>query len=81
MLTAPVKGDDVPTVVAGVNQDRIVAEESIYSAASCTTNAIVPVLRVMNDAFGIQVRFMSDQLLPCGVHISSRLTYFNSLDT
>ena len=58
ILTAPAKGGDIPTVVAGVNDDRVVAGESIYSAASCTTNAIVPVLKIMNDAFGIQVRIL-----------------------
>jgi len=52
LLTAPGKGD-IPNVVAGVNNDLIVAEEKIFSAASCTTNAIVPVLKVINDRFGI----------------------------
>ena len=52
ILTAPGKGD-VPNVVAGINDELIVAEESVYSAASCTTNAIVPVLKAVNDRFGI----------------------------
>ena len=52
LLTAPGKGD-VPNVVTGINDELITPEETIYSAASCTTNAIVPVLKVMNDRFGI----------------------------
>jgi len=52
LLTAPGKGD-VPNVVFGVNNDLITAEENIFSAASCTTNAIVPVLKAINDRFGI----------------------------
>jgi glyceraldehyde 3-phosphate dehydrogenase len=52
ILTAPGKGD-IPNIVAGVNNDLISAGETIYSAASCTTNAIVPVLKAVNDRFGI----------------------------
>jgi glyceraldehyde 3-phosphate dehydrogenase len=52
ILTAPGKGD-VPNVVAGVNNELVVPTESVFSAASCTTNAIVPVLKAVNDRFGI----------------------------
>ncbi|GAB7024894.1 glyceraldehyde-3-phosphate dehydrogenase [Geotalea toluenoxydans] len=52
ILTAPGKGD-IPNVVAGVNNELITAEEPLFSAASCTTNAIVPVLKAVNDRFGI----------------------------
>lgn len=52
LLTAPGKGD-IPNVVSGVNNELITAGESIFSAASCTTNAIVPVLKAVNDRFGI----------------------------
>lgn len=52
ILTAPGKGD-IPNVVAGVNNELIVPEEQIFSAASCTTNAIVPVLKAVHDRFGI----------------------------
>lgn len=52
LLTAPGKG--IPNVVHGVNQDQInPKEDTIISAASCTTNAISPILKVMNDHFGI----------------------------
>ena len=52
ILTAPGKGD-IPNVVAGVNEDLIADPERIFSAASCTTNAIVPVLKALNDRFGV----------------------------
>jgi glyceraldehyde 3-phosphate dehydrogenase len=52
ILTAPGKGD-IPNVVAGVNDDLITDQEQIFSAASCTTNAIVPVLKALNDRYGI----------------------------
>lgn len=52
ILTAPGKGD-IANVVAGVNNELITPNEQIFSAASCTTNAIVPVLKAVNDRFGI----------------------------
>lgn len=53
LLTAPGKG--VPNIVHGVNHaDYDPDEERIYSAASCTTNAITPILKVINDSFGIK---------------------------
>ncbi|HEY1024790.1 MAG TPA: glyceraldehyde-3-phosphate dehydrogenase [Sphingobacteriaceae bacterium] len=53
LLTAPGKGD-VPNIVFGINDDDHSANETIYSAASCTTNAIVPVLKIVEDTFGIE---------------------------
>ncbi len=54
ILTAPGKGD-VPNFVSGVNTaDLADVEDKIIAAASCTTNAIVPVLKVINDEFGIK---------------------------
>ncbi|MFT5289855.1 MAG: glyceraldehyde 3-phosphate dehydrogenase [Planctomycetota bacterium] len=52
LLTAPGKGD-IKNVVFGVNDDAISEDENIVSAASCTTNAITPVLRAVLDGFGI----------------------------
>ena len=53
LLTAPGKG--VPNIVHGVNQkDYNPDEVSIFSAASCTTNAITPVLKVLEDSFGVE---------------------------
>lgn len=53
LLTAPGKGE-IKNIVFGVNSDDI-AGEKIISAASCTTNAITPVLKVLNDEYGIEV--------------------------
>ncbi|MDO8969166.1 MAG: glyceraldehyde-3-phosphate dehydrogenase, partial [Saprospiraceae bacterium] len=54
LLTAPGKGD-IPNVVYGVNNRQFdVNSENIWSAASCTTNAIVPVLAVINKTLGIE---------------------------
>ncbi len=52
MLTAPGKGD-IKNIVHGVNNDIITADDQIISAASCTTNAIVPPLKALSDKFGI----------------------------
>ena len=53
ILTAPGKGD-IPNIIYGVNNDAICPEENLFSAGSCTTNAIVPVLHVMHGRFGIE---------------------------
>ncbi|TDQ08158.1 glyceraldehyde-3-phosphate dehydrogenase [Pedobacter metabolipauper] len=54
LLTAPAKGD-IPNIVTGINDLHINFDaESILSNASCTTNAIVPILKVIDDAFGIE---------------------------
>ena len=52
LLTAPGKGD-IPNVVYGVNSELLETGETILSAASCTTNAIVPTLKAVSDKFGI----------------------------
>lgn len=53
LLTAPGKGD-IPNIVYGVNQETLeLDEETIFSAASCTTNAIVPILKTIDDGLGI----------------------------
>lgn len=52
LLTAP--GKEVPNIVFGINQGTLdVENEKIYSAASCTTNAISPILKVVQDKYGI----------------------------
>jgi glyceraldehyde 3-phosphate dehydrogenase len=52
LLTAPGKGD-VPNIVHGVNHLDVNGDEKVLSCASCTTNAIVPPLKAMEDEFGI----------------------------
>lgn len=52
LLTAPGKGD-IPNVVHGINHKEYKKDETVFSAASCTTNAIVPVLAVIEKTLGI----------------------------
>lgn len=52
LLTAPAKGD-IKNIVHGINDDMIEASDTILCAASCTTNAIVPPLKVIHDTYGI----------------------------
>jgi len=52
ILTAPGKGD-IKNIVAGINDQDIQQNDQILSAASCTTNAIVPVLKAADDEYGI----------------------------
>lgn len=53
VVTAPMK-DDTLTIVRGVNDDRLTADIDIVSNASCTTNAIAPVIKVIDAVFGIE---------------------------
>ncbi|WP_428244280.1 glyceraldehyde-3-phosphate dehydrogenase [Gynuella sp.] len=53
LLTAPGKGD-LKNIVYGINHNTIEESDRIVSAASCTTNAITPILKVINDTYGIQ---------------------------
>ena len=58
ILTVPPK-DDMETVVLGVNEERITPEVTAYSNASCTTNCLAPLAKVLNDAFGIEKGLMT----------------------
>ena len=53
ILTAPAKGD-LKNIVYGINDDILADNDSIISAASCTTNAIVPILKAVNDEYKIK---------------------------
>jgi len=53
ILTAPGKGD-LKNIVYGINDHQMTDDDKIITAASCTTNAIAPVLKVINDKFGIE---------------------------
>jgi len=78
LLTAP--GKEIPNVVYGINQGTLdIENEKIYSAASCTTNAISPILKVINDKYGIVKghietvhAYTNDQNLLDNMHKSSR---------
>ncbi len=54
VLTVPAKDEVDATVVLGVNTDSLQPDDQVISNASCTTNCLAPVAKVMNDAFGIK---------------------------
>jgi glyceraldehyde 3-phosphate dehydrogenase len=58
LVSAPADGADL-TVVYGVNDDKITSEDKVISNASCTTNCLAPVAKVLHDAFGIEKGLMT----------------------
>ncbi len=73
LISAP--GKDCPMIVPGVNMETADRNEKIFSLASCTTNCLAPVMKVLQDNFGVQKGFMttihaytSDQKLLDGSH-------------
>ncbi|NNF32960.1 MAG: type I glyceraldehyde-3-phosphate dehydrogenase [Saprospiraceae bacterium] len=52
LISAPGKGDGIKTVVLGVNGDTLTGDETIISNASCTTNCLAPVVKVIHDNWG-----------------------------
>jgi glyceraldehyde 3-phosphate dehydrogenase len=59
IISAPSKGDDVKTIVYGVNHDILSKDDDVISIGSCTTNCLAPVAKVLNDVFGIEQGFMT----------------------
>lgn len=59
VLSAPGKGDDIKTIVLGVNDDNLDISTKIFSNASCTTNCFAPVVKLINDNWGIKVGSMT----------------------
>lgn len=59
VISAPAKGDGAKTVVLGVNEDVVDSKDVILSNASCTTNCIAPVMKVLEDEFGIEKAMMT----------------------
>ncbi|GJQ33516.1 MAG: glyceraldehyde-3-phosphate dehydrogenase [Ignavibacteriaceae bacterium] len=59
ILTVPAKGDIDATVVLGVNDDVLKGDEIVVSNASCTTNCLAPMVKVLNDAFGVEKGYMT----------------------
>jgi glyceraldehyde 3-phosphate dehydrogenase len=58
VISAPAKGEDL-TVVMGINDSSYDGSQNILSNASCTTNCVAPMLKVLNDRFGVETGFMS----------------------
>lgn len=59
VISAPAKGDDIKTVVLGVNDAQITDDDKILSNASCTTNCLAPMAKVLDDAFGIEKGYIT----------------------
>ena len=74
LISAPA-GNDLPTIVYGVNHETLTSEDNIISAASCTTNCLAPMAKVLNDYREVRTGFMTtihaytgDQMLLDGPH-------------
>ena len=59
VISAPAKGEGAKTIVIGVNEDTVTEDDKIISNASCTTNCIAPVMKVLEDTFGIEKALMT----------------------
>lgn len=59
VISAPAKGPGAKTVVLGVNEEVVTADDDIISNASCTTNCIAPVMKILEDNFGIDKAMMT----------------------
>ncbi|MDX1640489.1 MAG: type I glyceraldehyde-3-phosphate dehydrogenase [Balneolaceae bacterium] len=76
IISAPAKGADIQTIVLGVNDDEIDKSNTIFSNASCTTNCLAPMVKVLDENFGgVEKGFMTtihaytgDQALVDGPH-------------
>jgi glyceraldehyde 3-phosphate dehydrogenase len=58
LVSAPADGADL-TIVYGVNHDKLTKDHKVVSNASCTTNCLAPVAKVLNDTVGIETGFMT----------------------
>jgi glyceraldehyde 3-phosphate dehydrogenase len=59
LISAPAKEDSVKTIVYGVNDDKLSKDDKIISVGSCTTNCLAPVVKILNDAIGIEKGLMT----------------------
>ena len=59
IISAPAKSEGVPTIVMGVNQETLKPEDTVVSNASCTTNCLAPIAKVVNDSFGLAEGLMT----------------------
>ena len=59
VISAPASGEVDATVVLGVNDDTLTGDEQVVSNASCTTNCLAPLVKVLDDAFGVEKGFMT----------------------
>ena len=75
LISAPAQGDGVQTIVLGVNDEQLDRRANVFSNASCTTNCLAPVMKILHDNYGVRVGAMttihaytSDQLIQDGPH-------------
>jgi glyceraldehyde 3-phosphate dehydrogenase len=59
ILTVPAKGEIDATIVMGVNDDQLRPEHRLVSNASCTTNCLAPIAKILDEAFGLEEGFMT----------------------
>jgi glyceraldehyde 3-phosphate dehydrogenase len=59
LLSAPAKSQDIPSVVLGVNEKALETKEKIIDNASCTTNCLAPITKILHENFNIQNGFMT----------------------
>lgn len=59
IISAPAKGDNVKTIVYGVNDGALNKDDVVISVGSCTTNCLAPIAKALNDAIGIEKGFMT----------------------
>ena len=59
VISAPAKGEGAKTIVLGVNEDDVTVDDQIISNASCTTNCIAPVMKILEDNIGIEKAMMT----------------------
>ena len=59
VISAPAKGEGAKTIVLGVNEGGVTKEDKILSNASCTTNCIAPIMKVLEDNFGVKKAMMT----------------------
>jgi len=91
LISAPGKGADIQTIVLGVNDQELDRRHNVFSNASCTTNCLAPVVKVLDENFGIQYGSMttihgytSDQNIQDGPHSDlrrARAAAFNIVPT
>lgn len=59
VISAPGKGEDIKTIVLGVNDHTLTKEDNLVSNASCTTNCLAPLVKVLDDEWGIEKGFVT----------------------
>ncbi|MDX9913442.1 MAG: type I glyceraldehyde-3-phosphate dehydrogenase [Candidatus Moranbacteria bacterium] len=59
VISAPAKDESIKTFVMGVNEKDLTSEDDIISNASCTTNCLAPVMKILNDVFGVEKAMMT----------------------